>query len=186
MNLILLGTPGAGKGTQAKLLADHLQLRHISSGELLRQEVNKKTKKGLLIKKIMDKGELVPFDTVLDVILFEIQSSPNGFILDGTPRDVSQAEHMDWFFKNNDIAIDAVVYYELDDQTSLERLSNRAKEEQRTDDTLKTHRHRLNVYHQETAPVIEYYRKHGKLITIDARPDINTIFKHTLKVLPKP
>ena len=183
MNLILLGPPGSGKGTQAKLLSQHFHLNHISSGELLRQEVSQGTSKGKLIAEIMNKGELVPFDTVLSLILKQINASPNGFILDGTPRNLSQAEHMEWFFNENHIQIKAVIYYELDDLTALKRLSNRAREENRSDDTPQVHRERLRIYHQETQPVINYYQKQHKLISVDARPDINTIFINTLELL---
>lgn len=183
MNLILLGPPGSGKGTQAKLLSQHFQSNHISSGELLRQEVSQNTPKGKLIAEIMNQGKLVPFDTVIELILKQINASSNGFILDGTPRDLSQAEHMDWFFNKNHIQLDTVIYYELDDSTALKRLSNRARQENRSDDAPQTHRERLRIYHQKTQPVIDYYRQQRKLVTVDARPDIDTIFANTLELL---
>lgn len=185
MNLILLGTPGAGKGTQAKLLAKHFSLKHISSGELLRNLSRQDTPKGKLVKEIMDKGELVPFDTVLDVVLEDIKASQGGFILDGTPRNLSQAKHMDWFFSNNNINTDIILNYSLDDQTALERLASRSQQENRSDDTRSTHLNRLEIYHKESKPVIDYYLAQEKLITVDAKPDIQTIFANTLEALKK-
>lgn len=183
MNLIELGVPGAGKGTQAKLLAEHFGLVHISSGEELRRAAQADTEKGRSIKDLLATGELLPFDIVLEVILDKIKDSPQGFILDGTPRDLKQAEHMDWFFAQEGIIIDHVLYYYLSDEVALERLLHRAQDSGRSDDTPETFKKRLEVYHQQTEPIIDHYRKLGKLIEIDARPTIEEIFQDTLKKL---
>jgi len=184
MNLIILGPPGSGKGTQAKLLADHFHLTHISSGELLRLAVKSDQKKGPQIKKYLDSGQLVPFDTVLDVITDKIKSSPGGFVLDGTPRDLSQAEHMDWFFKKHDIVINYIIYLDLSDEESIKRLLSRAQKENRSDDTKEVIQKRLQIYHQDTSPVIDYYQKNANLITVDGSPDISTVTDLILKQLP--
>lgn len=185
MNLIELGVPGAGKGTQAKLLSEHFHITHISSGEALRQAAQQDTPKGQLIRELLATGELLPFDTVLEVITDLIKNSPDGFILDGTPRDLAQAEHMDWFFETEGIAVDHVLYYDLPDEIALERLLHRAEDSGRSDDTPETFKKRLEVYHQQTEPIIDHYRYQGKLIEIDARPSIEEIFQNTLQRLSK-
>lgn len=176
MNLILLGPPGSGKGTQAKLLADHFSLSHISSGQLLRQAA----KENPAIQAILDSGELVPFETVLSVIKPKLV---DGFILDGTPRNLDQAEKLDQFFKDQHIDLDRVIYYDLPDEEGIKRLLSRAQKEHRSDDTPAVIQDRYEVYHQETQPLIDYYSQKNLLLTIDARPEVDTIFKNTLSEL---
>ena len=183
MNLIFLGLPGSGKGTQAKLLADKLGLKHISSGALLRDAATSSDKKSHTIKSLMNKGELVPFDTVLDLIIDQIKASPRGFILDGTPRDLAQAEHMDWFFNQEKVNLDAVIFFELSDQESTNRLLSRAQIEGRSDDSPKVIKDRINIYHQETQPVVTHYQAQNKLITINASPSIETIHQNVLMAI---
>lgn len=183
MNLIFLGPPGSGKGTQAKLIANKLKLNHISSGELLRNTTKKNDRKSKAIKAIMNRGEFVPFDTILNLIIDKIKDSPNGFILDGTPRDLAQAEHMDWFFKKNKIDIGAIIFFKLSDQESTSRLLNRAKIENRADDSKETIEERIKIYHQQTQSVFSHYQAQDKLITIDASPSIEIIHKDLLENL---
>lgn len=185
MNLIILGPPGSGKGTQAKLLAEHFHLTHISSGQLLRQAVDQDPQKGPEIKHYLDSGQLVPFDTVIDLITQKIKSSPQGFILDGTPRNLAQAEHMDWFFAQNHISIDHVIYLDLPDSEISSRILHRAEVENRTDDTPEVIKKRLEIYHHDTQPVIDFYRKKSNFISVDGTPDIKTITQSILKKLPQ-
>mgnify|MGYP001559568766 FL=1 len=178
MNLILLGPPGSGKGTQAKLLADHFGLKHISSGQLLRQAGQNDPN----LQKILDSGELVPYPTVLSVIEPFLASS---FVLDGTPRNLRQAQELESFFNQKGIQVDLVIYYDLPDEDGVKRLLDRAQKENRSDDTPKVIKERYHVYHQATEPVIKHYQVQNKLVTIDARPDIKTIFQNTLAQLQK-
>jgi adenylate kinase len=183
MNFIILGPQGCGKGTQAKLLGDKLGLVHISSGELLRREAGKPTKKGRIIADILTRGSLVPFETVLEVLEPAIKTTQNGFIIDGTPRDLRQAEHLDWFTNQIGQKIDYVIYLTLPREESLKRLLKRAKIENRSDDTPESINHRLNIYEKETTPVIDYYRQKNLLIEIDGCPDIDTIHQNILEKL---
>ncbi len=177
MNLIILGPQGSGKGTQAKLIAEKYGLTHLSSGELLRIEAESGSKKGKIIAKLLETGELLPFETVLDVLEPALKKSVSGFILDGTPRNVSQAEFLDSFLAERKINIDKVILLDIPREVSLDRLAKRAKLENRSDDTPEAINERLRLYHSKTVPVIEHYRKMGKLLEIDGRPDIDTIFK---------
>mgnify|MGYP001587433502 FL=1 len=177
MNLIILGAPGSGKGTQAKLLTEKFDLSHLSSGDLLRAEAVSGSAKGKIIADLLAKGDLLPFETVLEVLEPAFKQARGGFILDGTPRDVKQAEYLDWFLQKNALQIDKVIYLSLPAEDSLTRLLKRAQIEHRTDDTPETIKHRLEIYDQETTPVLDYYRAKGLVIDVDGRPDIQTIFK---------
>lgn len=175
MNLIMHGPPGSGKGTQAKLLAENLGLRHISSGQLLREEVAKDSPKAKIIAKFQAKGELVPFETLLDILEPVILDSHSGFILDGTPRDLRQAEHLDWFLVQHKLKLSKFIFLSIPDTVSIDRLLKRAQVEHRPDDTYDTIKHRFEVYHHETEPVIRYYRQQGLVLEIDGTPTVEAI-----------
>ncbi len=184
MNLILLGPPGSGKGTQAKLLAKKFNLEHISSGALLRQEALKNTPKAKKLRTILTQGELVPFDTVLSLVLPKIKNSPQGFVLDGIPRNLAQAEHLNWVFKENNIPIPTVILFTLTDAASKKRLLLRARKENRSDDQANVIVARLKIYYQQTQPIVSYYNSlHYPLIKINAAPKIQTIFKNIVQKL---
>jgi len=177
MNLIILGPQGSGKGTQAKLLAEKFGLKHISTGELLRIESESGSEKGNKIGKILASGELMTFEIVVEVLEPALLSAKSGFILDGTPRDFKQAEYLDLFLKKINIQIDKVILLEIPREESLKRLQKRAEIEHRADDTQDAINERLNLYENETKPVIEKYRRQGNLLVIDGTPDIETIFQ---------
>lgn len=208
MNLILLGAPGAGKGTQAELLVKKLSIPAISTGNMLREAMNNGSQLGQQVKKIMEEGSLVPDDVVLDIVAERVSKDDcaNGFILDGVPRTLPQAEAMD----QAGITFDHVVSIEISDETIETRMSGRRvcqdcgtpfhmtarppKREgvcdacggalvQRDDDKLETVRHRLEVYHSETEPLKDYYNAKGILVPVDNQPTIEDTTKVIVEAL---
>ncbi|KKS92657.1 MAG: Adenylate kinase [Candidatus Collierbacteria bacterium GW2011_GWB1_44_6] len=176
MNLIILGPQGSGKGTQAKLIAEKFGMIHVSSGDLLREAAKQDTDKGRLLADLLTTGQLIPFDTVLEVTEPVLLSAKNGFILDGTPRDLMQAEYLDWYLGERNIKIDKVIFLNIPRDISLARLASRAKIENRTDDTPEGIHARLDIFDNETLPVIDYFRKQGKVVDIDGTPEPQIIF----------
>lgn len=177
MNLIILGAPGSGKGTQADLLAKECNLIHLSSGQLLRREAEEKTPKGKLIADLLIEGKLFPFETVLSVLEPALLAAKTGFILDGTPRNISQIEPLEYLFSENKIKIDKVIYLDIPIEEGIKRIMKRAEIEHRSDDNYDSAKTRMETYQIETLPVIDYYQKQGYLLKIDGTPDIQTIFK---------
>lgn len=171
MRLILLGTPGVGKGTQAVILSERFQILHISTGELLREEMEHKTSIGLEVEKYMTVGELVPDTIMIDMLEKRLQApdSGNGFVLDGFPRTLPQATYLTTSLERLKTPLSMVINIEVPVDTVLDRLLQR----NRTDDEPETIKHRLEVYKQETAPLIEHYRKAGllKQVNGDASPE---------------
>jgi adenylate kinase len=183
MNIIILGPQGSGKGTQAKLLAKKLGLKHISTGQLLRDVAQSGSKKGNIIARILKTGVLMPFETIVEVLEPELKNSESGFILDGTPRNARQADYLDLFFDENNIVIDYVILIDIPKATSIERLRKRFEVEHRTDDNRKAIEERLALYNEHTPQIIEKYQNQGKLIVVDGTPDIDTIHQDIIKKL---
>lgn len=183
MRLILLGAPGAGKGTQATRIVTRFAIPQLSTGDMLRQAVAEGTAAGLRVKHIMDRGELVPDDVVVSVIADRIDHSDavNGFILDGFPRTVAQAEALDRELATRSIKLDAVLELEVDEDALLERIKGRADEAAsrgepvRRDDNPEVFKTRLDVYREQTAPVTEYYRSLGLLNIVDGLQPIDAV-----------
>lgn len=208
MNLILLGAPGAGKGTQAEVICDHLQIPAISTGNVLREAVKNDTEMGLKAKSFMDSGALVPDEVVIGIIKerLAMDDCQNGFILDGFPRTVPQAEALDAM----GVKIDKVIDIEVADEKIMQRLSGRrvcqdcgasyhvdykpSKEDgkcdkcggqtvQRKDDHPDTIKDRLHVYHEQTEPLKDYYEKTGKLTIVEGQEEVADTSALTLKAL---
>ncbi|MCM8780274.1 MAG: adenylate kinase [Candidatus Omnitrophica bacterium] len=210
MRIILLGPPGAGKGTQAKTLSKELALPHISTGDILRQEVKNNTPLGLEARAYMDKGALVPDSLVISMLKARIAAADakEGFILDGFPRNLSQAKALDEMLAKENMAIDRVFYLDASEAVIIQRLSGRricakcgaifhiqnmppkiagicdkCKGElyQRSDDREETIRHRLEVYLQETASLIDYYKKQKRLSSVNADRQAEDVISDILK-----
>jgi len=163
--IIFFGPPGSGKGTQASVLAEHLQVPHISTGEILRAAISNKTPLGEKAQGFVDRGDLVPDELILNLIRERLQLSDaeKGWILDGFPRNLSQASFLDQLLTQLGQAIQCVVNLEVPDESLVERLLQRGRQ----DDTQETISNRLKVYHQQSAPVIGYYRDRGTLYSVD-------------------
>ena len=183
MRLVLLGPPGAGKGTQATRIVTRLDIPQLSTGDMLREAVASGTASGVHVKHIMDRGELVPDEVVVSVVARRIDHSDaaNGFILDGFPRTLTQAEALDRELAARGIKLDAVLELEVDENALLDRIKGRAEEAAskgepvRRDDNPETFRTRLDVYRAQTAPVTEYYRSQGLLKTVDGLQPIDVV-----------
>ena len=185
MRLVLLGAPGSGKGTQAARLKEHLQVPHISTGDLLRAEVAAGSKLGLEAKEVMARGELVS-DAILLGMLEDRVSRPdtaNGFILDGYPRNLAQADALDVLLKRIGQPMDYAVQLEVPTELLVERIAGRAAAEGRADDNPESVRKRLEVYDSQTAPVIEFYRQHGQLTVVDGVGSLDEVFTRLVSAL---
>lgn len=185
MRLVLLGAPGSGKGTQAARLKDHLQVPHISTGDLLRAEVAAGSRLGLEAKGIMARGELVS-DAILLGMLEDRFSRPDtrgGFILDGYPRNLAQADALDGLLSRMGQPFDYAVQLEVPTELLVERIAGRAAAEGRADDNPESVRKRLDVYDSQTAPVIEFYRQHGQLTVVDGVGSLDEVFTRILEAV---
>jgi adenylate kinase len=171
MRLILLGPPGAGKGTQAQRLVQKHGIVQLSTGDMMRAAVAAGTPVGQRAKAIMDRGDLVSDDVMIDIIADRIErpDSAKGFILDGFPRTIAQADALSDLLARKGVKLDAVIEIAVDDAMLRDRIAGRAKETggARADDTLETLAKRLAIYHAQTAPVADYYRRKGMLKTVD-------------------
>ena len=181
MKLVLLGPPGAGKGTQAEKLAEKLEIPQISTGELFRQNIGDGTKLGLEAKRYLDAGDLVPAELTNQLVdeRLDHADAAKGFILDGYPRSVAQAMALHEMLERRGTDIDAVVEFRVSEDELFERLKARG----RADDTEDVIRNRMKVYRDETAPLLEYYS--GQLKTVDAVGSVDEVFARALRALGK-
>ncbi len=213
MNLILLGPPGAGKGTQAKILEEKFGLKQLSTGDMLRQAIAKGTEVGLQAKAIMDRGDLVSDDVIIGIVSDRMDQPDvrNGVVFDGFPRTTAQAEALDKMLKGRSQKLDAVIEIKADDDALVQRISGRytckscgkgyhdqfEKPKQagtcdncggqefvrRPDDNAKTVRDRLQVYNRQTAPLVTYYQDKGNLHVIDGMAEIGAVTAQMAAVL---
>jgi adenylate kinase len=193
MRLVILGPPGAGKGTQATKIATRLGIPQLSTGDMLREAVTLCSTSGLRAKHIMDRGDLVPDEVVVSVVTSRIDHSDaaNGFILDSFPRTVMQAEALDQELATKGIKLDAVLELEVDEDALLDRIRGRAQQAAnngeciRSDDNPEVFKTRLDVYRAQAAPVTEYYRSRGLLNTVDGLQSIDVVTEELAAALAK-
>jgi adenylate kinase len=176
MNLIIFGAPGAGKGTQSAFLTEAYHIPQISTGDILRAQRRAGTPLADQVKGYMDRGELVPDDLMIEIVKHRLEQpdAKRGFILDGFPRTVAQAQALDKMLDQLQRRIDAVIYLRVSRQALMDRLSHRASVE-RTDDTPEVIANRIDVFLKYTAPLIDYYQAQGKLENVDGQQPIDTV-----------
>jgi adenylate kinase len=183
MNIILLGPPGAGKGTQAKILVDGQGLVQLSTGDMLRAAVASGSELGQQAKAVMEAGKLMPDDIMVQIISDRISDPDcsNGFILDGFPRTTAQAEALDRMLNEKGLPLDHVIEISVNDSVLIDRINTRVAEtpetERRDDDNAETLKHRLEVYHEQTAPILPYYAGRGMLKKVDGMKQIDEVSK---------
>jgi adenylate kinase len=187
LNLVLFGPPGAGKGTQSKILVTTRGLPQLSTGDMLRAAIEAGTPLGLAVKATMAKGELVSDETVIRIIgeRYDQPDCKAGAVFDGFPRTIPQAQALDAMLAERGRQIDLVLELKVDDAVLLSRVEARIKAGGvlRSDDTPETLAHRLGVYYKNTAPLIEYYRGQGKLTTVDGMAPVETVTAQIAQIL---
>jgi adenylate kinase len=185
LNILLLGPQGAGKGTQGKLISTEYGIPHIATGDMLRAAIAGDTQLGRRVKPIYDRGELVPDDLMIELIRERVaeDDTREGFVLDGFPRTSVQAEALDEVLSEIERPLTIVFEFELPEEVCVDRLTRRAADEGRLDDTPEAIRTRLGLYHQETEPLIEYYRSRGNLVTIPADRPVGEVFAEIQRAL---
>jgi adenylate kinase len=186
LNIVLFGPPGAGKGTQSEKLISAYQLVHLSTGDILRNEISNQTALGMTAKKIMDQGILVPDDIVIKMIEDRIDSnvSAKGFIFDGFPRTTEQANALDAMLNRKNTGISKMLALDVDDAELLKRLLNRGKESGRADDQNESViARRISEYNTKTAPLKDYYSKQGKFQSINGIGSVDEIFERLKRAI---
>lgn len=212
MKIVLLGPPGAGKGTQAKLIVQKYNIPHISTGDIFRKNIKEMTPLGIKAKEYIDKGQLVPDELTVEIVKDRIKQDDckNGFLLDGFPRTVAQADALNDVLSELGTKLDYVINIKVDENNLIERLSGRrvcpkcgasfhvvfnppkvegvcdycgAEVVQRADDSEETVKNRLSVYNKQTQPLIDYYTKNGLIKNINGEQDINDVFEEICNVL---
>jgi adenylate kinase len=180
LNLVIFGPPGSGKGTQSEKIINRYDLAHISTGDILRKEINDGSDLGNTAKSFIDKGELVPDETIIGMLEKKLESLTNakGVIFDGFPRTVDQAAALKKMLQKRGDDVQIMLNLEVDRQELIDRLLKRGEVSGRSDDNLETIEKRISVYEQQTAPVIDFYKKENTYQPIKGVGDIDDIFKH--------
>jgi len=187
VNIILFGAPGTGKGTQSENIINKYHLIHLSTGDIMREEIKKGTKIGALAKSYIDKGLLIPDSVIFKNLYYRATShkNPNGFIFDGFPRTTNQAEVLDKMLNKKGFPISMVLYLDVTEKESFNRIMYRSQHSGRADDTEDIIWKRIAVYHEQTHPLLEYYKKQQKLIPINGMGTIDEVFGLISKEMDK-
>jgi adenylate kinase len=187
LNIAIFGAPGCGKGTQSELIVEKYQLHHVSTGEILRTEMEKQTELGKWAEEHIRKGHLVPDDLIIKILADILDANPNkkGFIFDGFPRTMAQGEALDHLLRDKNESIAAVLNLDVEEEILVERLLKRGKVQGRCDDNPETIRKRLETYKTKTEPLISYYRKQGKLFTIKGNKPIKDVLENIREILDR-
>lgn len=187
LNLVIFGAPGSGKGTQSERLIDKYSLHHISTGELLRDHISRGTELGKIADSYISKGRLIPDDLMVRVLAHELDTNPEktarGVIFDGFPRTIPQARALKQMLAERGTKIHAVVGLEVPEHHLIDRMINRGKVEGRADDNIDTIKKRLEVYHEQTSPLRDYYTAEGKYHAIDGNAAVEKVFEDIVKSL---
>lgn len=183
--LLIVGPPGAGKGTQAERIVEKLGVPAISTGDIFRANVSNETELGVLAKSYMDKGEYVPDSVTNEMVESRLgeDDAANGFLLDGYPRTVAQVEALDGILDKLGVALDAVILLDVESEAIVQRLLQRGKEQGRSDDNEETIRRRIDVYSEQTTPLIDIYDKRGLVKRVDGMKDIDAVTADILAAL---
>lgn len=188
MNLVLFGAPGSGKGTQSAKLIDKYGLYHISTGDVLRDHISRHTDLGRLADKYISQGQLIPdavMIEILDSVLEEKAGDKNGVVFDGFPRTIPQAEALEKLLEKRGAKVDAVIGLEVDEDELVRRMLQRGRETGRTDDNIETITRRLEVYHNSTKPLKEYYENLSLYIGINGEGNVDSIFAKIVEGVDK-
>ena len=189
MKIIFFGPPGSGKGTQAKLLANELNILHLSTGDILREKLSDGDSLSIKLKEVMSSGNLVSDEILNQIIANKLMSEEcgNGFILDGYPRTISQSDFLVSFFKSNSLILDVIFNFKIDFKLVEERIMLRSKQEQRSDDNINVIKTRLDNFIEETYPVSKFFSKNysQNFFTIDASQEVSKIQKELINITKK-
>lgn len=188
-NIVIFGAPGSGKGTQSDKIIERYGLMHVSSGELLRDHIAHDTQMGRVADSYISQGYLIPDELMIRILLDHLdrnkERAKNGLILDGFPRTVAQAIEFDKITHEHKVEIDAVIGLEADDEELIKRLLKRGIDSGRTDDNLEVINRRLRVYHEQTAPLRNYYINEGIYCPINGEGSVNDIFAHIVNEIDR-
>ena len=185
-NFVLFGKPGSGKGTQAEHLSEKYKLYHISTGDLFRKNISQNTNLGLLAQSYMDKGELVPDEVTIKMLENEIKENPQskGFLFDGFPRTITQAESLDKFLKSIDMQINATIALDVDEVELISRIIDRGKTSNRSDDQdIEKIQNRFNEYNMKTSTLSRYYKDQKKFFELDGSGTVDEITKRLFDLI---
>ncbi|MDR0681727.1 MAG: adenylate kinase [Dysgonamonadaceae bacterium] len=187
LNIVIFGAPGSGKGTQSELIIKKYGLYHISTGEILRKEIERQTELGLIAKKYIGYGHLVPDQLVIDMFIdiFDKVSNIKGYIFDGFPRTISQAQALDALLIERNTSVVATFSLSVEEKELVNRLLKRGKSAGRSDDDPEIIKKRLDIYKERTEPLKEYYKKKGKLFKIEGNGSIEDVFEGITEVIDR-